>query len=88
MSERALLLTELMNDAVDYSGSESLALRWIKADNQVFGSKKPIKLCNTSTGIELVREAINCLRHGMTASTNCAKFSSHAVFAWSVFLTE
>lgn len=39
VSARALLLNELMNDTVDYFGSEGLVHRLMKAENRVFVGK-------------------------------------------------
>lgn len=66
-SDRALQLTRLMNDAVEYFGSLESANRWMKTLNKGLGDKQPIELCNTGVGMSMVRDSINRLKYGMTA---------------------
>jgi len=51
-SDNALQIARLMNDALEYFGSEQAVNHWLKTNNKGLGDKTPIEICNTGVGRE------------------------------------
>lgn len=59
--------SELMNEAIEYFGSEEAALSWFNLPNITLGGYTPYKYCKTEAGYLRVRDMVNRMKHGMTA---------------------
>ena len=66
-SDRALQLAKLMNEAIVCFGNAENAVRWMKSANTGLGNKKPVDLCSSGVGMEMVRDSVNRLKFGLTA---------------------
>jgi putative toxin-antitoxin system antitoxin component (TIGR02293 family) len=66
-TERVLLIVQVFCMAENYFGSKVRAQSWLNTKNLVLGDKTPLELCCTYTGIQLVKNVIIQLEHGMTA---------------------
>ena len=66
-SEHILMLTDMVGHAGAYFGNREAALRWLKTPGAVFANETPLSMCDTKTGISLVKEEINRLKYGYTA---------------------
>lgn len=67
ITDRALQLTRLMNEIAEYFGSQDSAIKWMNTPNIGLCDEKPLLLCNSFTGMEMVRNSVNRLKYGMTA---------------------
>jgi len=67
ISDRALQLTRLMNDVTECFGSHEAAVKWMDTPNIGLSDEKPLSLCSSITGMEMVRNSVNRLKYGMTA---------------------
>ncbi len=66
-SEHALMLAEMVRQADEYFSEREATLRWLNRSSVALGSASPLSICDTVTGISLVIEEINRLKHGFTA---------------------
>ena len=66
-SERALQVTRLFQEVVDYFGDKDGAQAWFNSPNPTLDNKTPLQACSTFTGMGLVRDALLKLKYGMTA---------------------
>lgn len=66
-SEHTLLLTELVRQADEYFGDKEKRKRWFNRPNAALGNVTPLSICDMLTGINLVNDEINKLKHGFTA---------------------
>ncbi|MFT5164574.1 MAG: putative toxin-antitoxin system antitoxin component (TIGR02293 family) [Alteromonadaceae bacterium] len=78
-----MALLSVKNEAVVYFGAQDTALTWLKTPQAIFGNQTPLSYLDTMTGIEYVRDLINRLKHGMTASLNIPS-NRHNYFATSM----
>lgn len=63
--EHAILIAELISDAVDVFGSMESVQKWLQSPLIGLGSIKPVSLLDTGFGIRLVREELGRLEHGV-----------------------
>lgn len=56
VSDRAFHLAHLLNEIKDYFGSDEATQKWLHTPNTAMGDAKPISLCNTITGMLMVRD--------------------------------
>ena len=64
-TERALLMGNLYQGAVEYFRSSERAQRWMKTVNIPLGGKTPLEVCQTMEGIIMVKNKILQLEYGM-----------------------
>ena len=67
LTDRAFQLTHLMNEITETFGSQKAAVKWMNTSNIGLRDEKPLSLCNSFTGMEMVRNSVNRLKYGMTA---------------------
>lgn len=67
LSDRAIQLTRLMNEVIECFGGHDAAMKWMRTPNIGLGDKTPLSLCNSYTGMDMVRNSINRLKYGLTA---------------------
>ncbi|WP_418889500.1 antitoxin Xre/MbcA/ParS toxin-binding domain-containing protein [Paraglaciecola polaris] len=56
-----------MNEITETFGSQKAAVKWMNTSNIGLRDEKPLSLCNSFTGMEMVRNSVNRLKYGMTA---------------------
>tara|TARA_R110001583_G_scaffold186189_1_gene346780 strand:- start:9119 stop:9541 length:423 start_codon:yes stop_codon:yes gene_type:complete len=67
LTDRALQLARLMNEITECFSSKEAAIKWMSTPNIGLGDETPLSLCNSFTGMEMVRNSVNRLKYGMTA---------------------
>lgn len=65
VSEHAILIAELISDAVEVFGSQEAVQNWLHSPLVGLGSIEPVSLLDTGFGIRLVREELGRLEHGV-----------------------
>ncbi len=66
-SEHTLAVLKVFNEASAYFGDQATALTWLKTPQVYFGEHEPLSYLDTMTGIDIILDVINRLKHGMTA---------------------
>ena len=66
-TEKLLLIMLLFNKGSDVFGNTENFLTWINSENIAFGGVKPIDLLDNSFGINLVKDELIKIEHGVLA---------------------
>ena len=67
VSEKIIEISQLYAYGFDVFGSEENFNSWMKMENIAFGYVTPVSLLDTSFGIELVRNLLGQIEHGILA---------------------
>ena len=65
-TDRIILLNRLVEFGIEVFGAESLKI-WLSTPSLAFGGKSPRDLLGTSFGIEMVKNEIGRIQHGVLA---------------------
>ena len=67
LSSLVVELVELFHQGEEAFGDVELFKEWLQTPNPGLGKKKPFNLLNHSQGIDLVKEAVGRITHGLVA---------------------
>lgn len=64
-SDKLVRLIQTISRAVEVFGDKGTALQWMKEPNRAMGGRTPFSLVNTSPGVELIKDILGRIEHGV-----------------------